>query len=121
MDDNGYWDTNKNWAFANTMLATDFTGYKHTEEEYHGPANRDFKTTREKGISADIFRTYYNWNQEMSNKGQAQNLVKLVVANSNVKKSGGSSLNVQTVANVSTCFCASVSCVDVSPWNMELA
>ena len=115
MDDNGYWDTNKNWAFANTMLATDFRSYMHSEDDWRGPKKKDFKTTRKKGISADIFRTYYNWNQWMSNKGQAQNLVKLVVANSYIKKSGGASLNTRTVANVSTCFC-----VDATPWHSRM-
>ena len=82
----------------------EFRQYLHTEEEWRGQPDSNYKTykvddEKQATIASDVFSTYYSWNKWMSNKGQAQNLVKLVVANAYLKTSGGASLNLQTVAN----------------------
>jgi hypothetical protein len=93
LDDTGFWSSYKEWAFATTMLEVEFRQYLHSEDEW------------QTGISANVFDTYYTWNQEMKNKGQAANLAKLVTSyrpvrtSSKMKHAIGHSLNVMTKAD----------------------
>lgn len=87
LDDNGYWSTKSEWAFASTMISTTFREYSHNLKDWNGKKN-NYKN----GISSKLWTSLHDKNKELKNKGTAQTLVSLVAsADFPVKKKGATS------------------------------
>ena len=75
LDDNGFWSTKSEWAFASTMVSATFREYRHSLKDWNGKRN-NYKN----GISEKLWTSLHEKNKELSNKGTAQTLVSLVAA-----------------------------------------
>ena len=75
MDDNDFWSTKFEWAFASTMVSATFREYGHSLKDWNGQRN-NYKN----GISEKLWTSLHEKNKELSNKGTAQTLVSLVAA-----------------------------------------
>lgn len=87
LDNSGYWDTRFEWAFADTMLSTEFVGFTTTVSTW--------KNT----LAPALFQQYENWNTKWATQPVVANLLSMVTAEADVGGSSSSLLLARVVAD----------------------
>jgi len=90
LDNSGYWDTEFEWSFADTMLTTTFVSFK-TKLSY-------WRDT----ISPRIFSVSEEWNTRWLTQPVAHNLMSMVVSEKDVSHSTSNLLLVRILADPRT-------------------